>query len=263
MNHEVDIIALHIDILANFQKERKMLNDYEKKLVTIEKTLSYPKLLKRTRDKIQKTWSFLKEKIENIKSRRTESFYLMETAELIETYKEILKKPRVVSFMGELEEENGEKIVLINQYLTLSKKFSPKISSIENVFSKTQVVNDNLCSNCKKETEILDIDGFSVCTVCGGETELIATSSSYKDVERVNVGSKYTYDKRTHFRDCMNQFQGKQNSSIPDKVYIALEREFELHGLLIKSDKKQVKFSRITKEHILVQLTYKNYIYNS
>ena len=77
MNHGVDIIALHRDILKNFQEERKMLDDYEKKLVTIEKTLSYPKLLSRTRDKIQRTWSFLKEKIEDIKTRKTESFYLM------------------------------------------------------------------------------------------------------------------------------------------------------------------------------------------
>ena len=91
-------------------------------------------------------------------------------------------------------------------------------------------------------------------TECGGETELVASSSSYKDVERVNVGSKYTYDKRTHFRDCMNQFQGKQNSTIPQKVYDALETQFDLHGLLIKSDKKQMKFSRIKKEHVLLFL---------
>ena len=47
--------------------------------------------------------------------------------------------------------------------------------------------------------------------------------SSYKDVERVNMATikitKYTYDRKIHFRDCINQFQGKQNATIDKKVY--------------------------------------------
>ena len=95
---------------------------------------------------------------------------------------------------------------------------------------------------------------FSVCTNCGKEVQLAASSSSYKDVERVNVGSKYTYDKRIHFRDCMNQYQGKQNSSISPSVYEALEEQFDLHGLLNKSRNKVEKFAEITKKHVLLFL---------
>ena len=100
----------------------------------------------------------------------------------------------------------------------------------------------------------MEVNGFLVCTTCGQETAIAATSSSYKDVERVNVGAKYTYDKRIHFRDCINQYQGKQNSTIPDKVYNELEEQFSLHGLLIKSNNKILKFSKITKEHVLLFL---------
>ena len=32
---------------------------------------------------------------------------------------------------------------------------------------------------------------------------------SYNAINRVNITSKYTYDRKIHFRDCVNQFQGK------------------------------------------------------
>ena len=99
-----------------------------------------------------------------------------------------------------------------------------------------------------------ELNGFRVCIACGHEIQIPAASSSYKDVERVNVGSKYTYDKKIHFRDCINQYQGKQNSTINDKVYQDLEKQFNQHGLLIKSNDKNVKFSKITKKHILLFL---------
>ena len=162
MNHGVDIIALHTKILEIFETEKKMLSEYEKKLVVIEKTLSYPSLLKRTRIKIQQAWSFLKEKIEGIKSNSNKSFYLMETAELIQNYQDILKKPRVVSFMGVIEEESGEKLKIVEKYLALSRKFFPNLTPMGNFNFKSQTINKT-CANCEKETEILDINGFAVC----------------------------------------------------------------------------------------------------
>jgi hypothetical protein len=49
---------------------------------------------------------------------------------------------------------------------------------------------------------------------------------------------------------------GKQNSTVEDKVYQDLEKEFENHYLLDEdkfSDKKQ-RFKRITKEHVMIFL---------
>jgi hypothetical protein len=54
----------------------------------------------------------------------------------------------------------------------------------------------------------------------------------------------------------MNQYQGKQNSTIDEKIYGDLEIQFDLHGLLVgdKNTPKKQRFENITKEHILLFL---------
>jgi hypothetical protein len=70
------------------------------------------------------------------------------------------------------------------------------------------------------------------------------------------MSSKYSYERKIHFKDCINQFQGKQNSTIDEKVFKNLEEQFELHGLLTKDkdSPKKTRFQNITKEHILLFL---------
>ena len=60
-----------------------------------------------------------------------------------------------------------------------------------------------------------------------------------------------------HFKDCINQYQGKQNASIDDKVYKDLETQLELHGIITQQQQGEnaiKRFSNITKEHILMFL---------
>jgi len=75
-------------------------------------------------------------------------------------------------------------------------------------------------------------------------------------MDRVNMSSKYSYDRKVHFRDCINQYQGKQNSTIDNKVYTDLEEQFDRHHLLIgdKNTERSARFRRITKEHIAMFL---------
>ena len=75
------------------------------------------------------------------------------------------------------------------------------------------------------------------------------------------MSSKYTYERRIHFKDCINQYQGKQNSSIDEKIFNDLEEQFERHGLL-KGDKsipKKIRFENVTKEHVLLFLKETNH----
>jgi hypothetical protein len=247
--NEVDILELHRKILEDFTQDNNKLDEFETKLNSLNTILENPQLLHSTRAMIESTREQFTKKIDDIKSKRTQNFYLMETVEIINNYEQILRKPKKVSFMGTIEEPDEEKIILVRQYLNIIKKYKTK--GIPVVITEKL---ETICENCQKSVDKIDVDGFSVCTNCGKEVQLTASSSSYKDVERVNVGSKYTYDKRIHFRDCMNQYQGKQNSSISPSVYEALEEQFDLHGLLNKSRNKVEKFSQITKKHVLLFL---------
>ena len=113
-----------------------------------------------------------------------------------------------------------------------------------------------ICTNpsCVKKKSIDIIDNNYVCVGCGTMLGIVSNFSSYKDVERVNMSTKYTYDRKIHFRDCINQFQGKQNATIDQKVYDKLIEQFELHNLLQEGDVISEKCKNITKEHIYIFL---------
>ena len=246
--NEVDILYLHEKMLSMFEQEEENIESYKDQIITLEQLIAQPHHLHSTLKMLQNATKELRTKIEDIQSNRSKNFYLMETAELIEEFGKILRKPKKVSFIGVVEEDVDNKSVIVKNFLDTSKKYNfleIPVIKLEN--------NQEICDNCNKN-DFLELDGYRVCTTCGFEIQIAATSSSYKDVERVNVGTKYTYDKRIHFRDCINQYQGKQNSTIPEKVYKDLESQFALHGLLVKSNKKTFKFSKITKTHVLLFL---------
>ncbi len=247
---EVDILSIHETVMKNFEEERGKLETYKERLIAIEKVLSLH-LQFSIRKNLESECASVRKKINEIESRKTEDFYVMETAEILQNYTKILRKPKKVSFMGVVEAGEDEKLPLVHDYLRIAQNFIPNISVV--CVGSVGSGESKKCSKCDS-LKLLETDGFLVCLSCGDETFLKASSSSYKDAERVNVGSKYTYDKRIHFRDCMNQYQGKQNSTIPQVVYDDLIHEFDQHGLLIKSSDKVERFSKITKEHILLFL---------
>ena len=254
---EVDILSLHERILESFDREMTNLSKYRESRTNLEKLLDHPDILNSTQRAIKNTIQQLESTIEDIEVGQTRGFYVMEATDLVQKYSEILRQPKKVSFMGAPVKNNSEKADIVKKYLATVKKYCPNVDTPR--VKPTLGKEVDQCKKCEGSPPMIELDGYYVCTICGGEENIGAASSSYKDAERVNVGSKYTYDKRIHFRDCMNQFQGKQNSTIPPKVYEALEQEFANHGLLRKSDKKEERFKDITKELVLLFLKETGY----
>tara|TARA_Y100000389_G_C17381922_1_gene474846 strand:- start:642 stop:1226 length:585 start_codon:yes stop_codon:yes gene_type:complete len=80
-------------------------------------------------------------------------------------------------------------------------------------------------------------------------------NSCYHDIERINISNKYTYDRKIHFRDCIKQYQGKQNCSIDDKIYNDIDEQLHLHHLVnTNTQDKHEKYKKVTKKHILLFL---------
>ena len=113
-----------------------------------------------------------------------------------------------------------------------------------------------MCKNCNNKKDFDIVDGnIYICHDCSAQQVILKNVSSYRDIDRVNISNKYLYDRKIHFRDCINQHQGKQNSTIQQQVYDDLEDQFRKHHLLVEdADDKKLKFSKITKDHILMFL---------
>ena len=247
---DLDILSIDSKIQLLFENESKKIPKYKERLEELEKTFRSAKIPIRSRVELEKSISDTRNTIEKINSKEGLNFYMIETAEILQKYRNILKTPVKLSFCGKPKQDDKEKSELIQKYLEIAQKYY-KVD-IKHNERKFKLV----CESCSNKSNFATEENAYICIECGAQQEIIQHVTSYNDSDRVNISTKYTYDRKVHFRDCINQYQGKQNCSIEQKVYDQLEDIFDRHHLLVgdKNTKREIRFSNITKEHILMFL---------
>ena len=165
-----------------------------------------------------------------------------------ETCKNVVASPGVLVDMDSNREESPrgkrlKKIKLLEQNKPredIIKLVSTINSSLE---PKQRTKKKNVFCECikKEENKIeqkLDNSSQVICAECGTiYTSSFSENITYNDYSRININQKYHYEKRCHFRDTINQFQGKQNKYIPEDVYIKLREMLEKHNLIRVEEK--------------------------
>ena len=261
MNCDLDILNIDRLIKEKLIKQIENVVDIECRRNHIESIIND----KNTSDQLKKGLSeYLNElnlKIHDYNNNISLNLYISSTADCIERYKKMLEQPIKVNFIGkQMPSNRSEKRKIIDEYLMLAKPYSD--FELNNYYEADKKEKKITCKDCgnKKDFEVVESNIY-VCNNCSAEQVVIKHVSSYKDIDRINMTSKYLYDRKIHFRDCINQYQGKQNSTISQKVYDDLENQFESHHLLIgdKNTEKEVRFSNITKEHVAMFLKELDY----
>jgi len=256
-----NILAIDARIRQRFREEYDQLSLYKKKLTDLEKSLKSKTLSGRLYQIVHDEYQRLTEYIKNIEKKSELNFYIAESVNLIEEYKIMLQIPIKMNFMGKPIKENKLKKKLIKKYLDVASKY------IDIDKSKESTKPNIVCHNCrnKKDFDIMDGNTY-ICMKCFAQQTVMKHNSSYNDIDRVNISTKYMYDRKVHFRDCVKQYQGKQNCTIPVAVYNDLEEQFKLHHLLIETNNdNQSRFKNVTKNHILMflkELGYSNHYEN-
>jgi len=289
-NSLLDIIHIHDLIVKHFDNETEKIKTYEQQLVDVQKNINIENLSFKIKKSLIQQDEKLKTTIADIKQNSKYNFYMFYAVPLIERYKELIKTPVKISFMNSaaLKFKNNkihhEKIEIIDQYTTLLKKNQFQLDDLLPAEYVSEILNFNVninctccesnggtaaCTLCKDEIKCqncdnteFDIDGnIFTCIVCGIQIDLINTTSCIKDIERINISSKYTYDRRSHFKECINQFQAKQNQNIPDKVFQDLYHQIRIHNLEEGDDNTplEVKYRKLNKEHIQMFLKELNH----
>jgi hypothetical protein len=223
---------------------------------------------------------FIKEKIQEQQKTKNEyteknnkNFYLLDTSEIIQNYMQTLQTPIKIDFMSsvvdmENSKINQEKEQLIEDYLNVVRNYSTDSSIPFSI--KEQLIhlhtNNNLipteqqkCSICDSTdiTESTDFLGIMICLDCGNQETTLNLANSirlnHNDSKRVNLCSKYSYDKKSHFLNCINQYQGKHKAKIDQEVIDLIIAELDKYKLIDHSKKtKRAKFKNVTKEHIFL-----------
>ena len=85
------------------------------------------------------------------------------------------------------------------------------------------------CESCGNDNRYMfEIDGCEkICLNCGTMERLFITRITEFDLIRTNMRKKPVYDQVAYFEKCMMQYQGKQNTKIPDKLLADLQNKFK------------------------------------
>jgi len=177
----------------------------------------------------------------------TEYIYLTEN--LINDYINLINDPVDFSFFGnnnKLNETNKLKLKnIIDNYIDICKNYIDvskiNIKKNENI----NIINKCICGSSK----FINKENVIFCIECSIEQQIQNVQNSFKDIDRINISQKYKYKKKVHFKDTINQYQGKQNKKTNDELlYEILEFEFEKMRLLVHT--KNNKPTNFHEKHI-------------
>ena len=182
-------------------------------------------------------------------------FYFFDTHKLVTEFENIIKTPVPNSFF---REKNGNDDIE-RQKQSIAEKFFKHVTFYGSQFAHATLKHSqtSLFHSCDSKHTFVD-DCSVTCIECSQEKPKLVNNSSFVDSGRVNISSKYTYDRKIHFRDCINQYQGKQNTHIPKDVFTNLEQALVNHRI-ISQDRTLDRFENVTVSHIHMFLKNLNY----
>lgn len=254
---QYDILQLDEKIRKMIQEESKQIEAYKKRLDEIEDILNKNSgiipLAYRLRKELENEQKELKNKIIDIENNNMLAEYVCISQKIISEYLQLIMVPVKVSFFSkskentETDEKKGD---LLDQFLEIAKKYVPIRAHKKESIRKISCTCGNNNSNEFKQTE-----DFLICEDCGLEKMMYTIQTNFKDIDRVNMSQKYKYKRKVHFRDTVNQYQGKQNKKFSPKMYKDVDEWFEKHNLLVDSEIFYEKHKNITKEHLSMALT--------
>lgn len=219
-----DIIEIHHSIQNKLKDDAKNIKKYEKIINQLNTLLKSCSDMKEVHDELVNSINHYTSQVNY--SKNALLFYVMKTSEIIDT--------------NNISNEN-----ISNFYRTIKEYIGSDMKSTSGQTLNIRIV----CSMCKGDCFDVKDGTTYTCRSCGNQKDLPNISPMYKDTSRIMTSLRYTYKRKIHFKDCINQYQGKQNVNIDDNVIMQIKDSIHLHKL-----NDGLNYSRVTKEHILMFL---------
>lgn len=194
------------------------------------------------------------------------SFYLIETLDFLQRYELELKKPIQITFHKkcasphelEMAEITRRYFYALSQLTCLSRVSSGLQTWVR------QTMESRECGCPRPDLTLEENDFFICCQTCGERFELGNIAMNYGDSKRLILSQKNPHDKKHHFSECIDKFQGIQKYEFPPTFFADMERHLCAYELLDSvAVPRHIRFARVTKDHIKLILKnmglYKQY----
>jgi hypothetical protein len=265
--NNIDILSIHSQIIQKFQEKEGDLVNTHLRLFHL-KSLPKQHISNSVNKKLILQEQELEHEIRDTENKSSYHYYLLEAIPILDQYKKLKKEKTFrFNFLDNTMECTKELDEIIQKYMRLIRPLVSFISldvpvqdgSVSKKASEVSVPSS--CPECNSEHPFLSIDNNPTCSECGIVVSHTHNSISFKDINRVNIYNKYTYDRRTHFRDTINQFQGKQNAVIDPSLYTELIKRLVSYHLipddwevLLHTIPREKVFEKVDKQHIMIFL---------
>jgi hypothetical protein len=210
--------------------KNKIEYEYEHKLVIYEKQLDMEmkklqkKLFEIEKINIENDIKFLEKEINDIKERVKINEYINETKDIINLYKDIGPKKKVITFsMSKTEKkqdmnDNKEQLYLIEKFISIAKYYH----EINLIYPPKKLICEGCGANLQKIFS--DDSGCCICPICGVEKTVLVQNIIISENKGNNM--KEGYEDRENFEKALHRFQGKQVNQPPKKLYSELDEYF-------------------------------------
>jgi hypothetical protein len=179
-------------------------------------------------------------------------YYETSSKLIMDEYKKSINNVVQYDFMSiKRKEVSPEQLELKNALITLIENLFG-IEALDQIIKRKHSNNNPACISNSNTLNVQDTSALRAendQTIDEHDDEW--NGMVYNDINRISFTQKFKYDKRQHFKETINQYQGLQHKNIPDKVYADILQAIHNHGLIVpnKEDPKE-KFAKVTKEHI-------------
>jgi len=245
----IDLVQLDSVIKNRLEWNTDTINDYKQRidaiddLFTEDEESEYEMFTDSKRESLKLKKIELEEKINDIQTSTKLAEYICKSQDLLSKYVSVSSVPISRSFIN--KESNKERLHNEKEKADITDKFLEMASVFIPInMYKPQKENVSVCSNCN-ENVFEKASGCIVCRNCGQEKSSLNKDYKFTDSTRINIHTKYKYDRKSHFRDAINQYQGKQNKRIDKKVFSDVDEQFYLHNLLEYSDEMEEQKHKI------------------
>ncbi|AAK82143.1 282R [Invertebrate iridescent virus 6] len=268
INEDIDILSLDNKIKLHFESEIQKYKRYNERLLCIENLLKIENLRPKIFLDLLMDKKYLEKKLVNLSNL---DLYSIETSDIIHRYLTIINTPLniEVALTSQKPTEINNLVLkrreTVQEFIKVAKSYltEPLLKSLQLMgnFGKEDLLNSiPVVCTCGNDKDFYKDDDIYICQLCNAETVKLLNSSSVNDGGRINVCNKYTYDRKVHFKDCINQYQGKQNTNINPRIYDELEEQLVNHQIIEPANKKDKfgnpisqskRFKIVTRAHIL------------
>ena len=220
------IIEKHDSKIKQLTQEADKLPEYRKKL---EKC------------KNEQLKSELKKKISSIEQKTELNDYLFNLMDFLNEEESEEKK------LACEKEEGIHKFISLDSEKNIGVTYEKYMEKCHGIRKDIKYLSEFVCTNCNSSMTNSVSEGLTICYTCGTTEKLnLSMTPDWNAFENYDFVKPFSYKRSNHFKEWINQIQGREGTNIPQDIITVLLSEIKKERIY---DKKLINYEKI-KEYL-------------